>query len=356
MYLLITVDAEAVHGNSPLDDMMWGRLKGFDGEYGIGLIADVCEKYNMKATFFLDVYEHSYYGKHALKEVATYLDHREHDVQLHTHPAWYQDKRDFKKTRQMKKEQSCFPVDKYWMNLNTLEDQVQILNHGKELLEDWLGKPVIAHRAGSYALDINTIYALQAVGIPVDSSMFYGHPHSKVTWSKNKLVEKHGVFEAPVTMFWRNTKWHWGGYVQDKGPQPTKTDINWCSLDELKYFVLEGKKNALPIINLFLHSYSFIKYDRYFINFAPNRATIEKFFNFLDFCASDREIKNVSLYELWQLYREKKITIDGDDFVPVVEDRYINVYSKAIERLFDESRRIVHTFTGHFVKQPIYKK
>ncbi len=140
MYLIITIDTEAVHSNSPLDNMMWGRLNGVEGEYGIGLIADICERYGMKATFFLDVYEHSYYGQHALKAVATYLDRRGHDVQLHTHPAWYQDKRDLLQIRQMKRERSCFSPDKYWMNLNTLEEQIEILMHGKELLEDWLVK------------------------------------------------------------------------------------------------------------------------------------------------------------------------------------------------------------------------
>jgi peptidoglycan/xylan/chitin deacetylase (PgdA/CDA1 family) len=348
VYLLVTIDAEAVHGKSPLEQMMWGRLKGFEGEYGIGLIADICEKNNIKATFFLDVYEHSYYGKDALKEVALYLDKRGHDVQLHTHPAWYQDKRDFPEIQKMKRERSCFSANKYWMNLNSFEEQVEILRHGKALLEDWLGKPVIAHRAGSYAVDINTIYALKEVGILIDSSMCYGHSHSKVTWSKNLLIEKYGIFEVPVTVFSRNTRWHWGLYKQNKGTLYVKTDINWCSANDLKNFVVKGIQNGLPVLDLFLHSYSLVKFDRYFTHFAPDEDTKRKLDEFLAFCASGGEIELISIGELRQLFKRGLISMGGEDFVPVAEDRCINVYGKTFERVYDESRRIVDTLTGVF--------
>ena len=200
MYLLITIDAEAAHGYTPMESHMWGRIDQGTKEYGVILISELCERFGMKATYFLDVYAHAYYGKDALRTVATTLDQRGHDVQLHTHPAWFQDKRDHRALRTMKAQCSCFPADKYWMNLNSLEEQVEILQHGKDLLEDWLEKPVIAHRAGAYALDINTIHALRTVGIPVDSSMYHSHPHCKVTWSKNQLIEEDGIVEVPVTV------------------------------------------------------------------------------------------------------------------------------------------------------------
>lgn len=357
MYLLVTIDTEAVHGKSPLEEMIWGRLKGFEGEYGIGQIADICEAYNVKATFFLDVYEHSYYGKGALKEIATYLSDRGHDVQLHTHPAWYQDRRDSRKIKQMKRQQSCFPADRYWMNLNSLEDQIAILEHGKNLLEDWLGKPVIAHRAGAYALDLNTIYALKEVEILIDSSMYYGHPHSKVTWSKNLLVERQGLLEIPLTVFRRSTKWDWGFYKQNKGMKYVKTDLNWCNLDELKEFVRQGAKRGLPLLNLFLHSYSLIRFDRYFITCAPDESAIEELNAFFSFCTSNEEIEPISIHELKHLYDKGLLPYGDDDFVPLLDVHYINVYHKAIERLTDASRRVIDNILSIMAnKQGTYSK
>ena len=318
MYLLVTIDAEAVHGRSPLDEMMWGRLKGVEREYGIGLIADLCEKYNITATYFLDVYEHSYYGKDALKEVALYLGRRGHDVQLHTHPAWFQDQRDFKHIRRMKREQSCFPAEKYWMSLNSLEEQIEILRHGKDLLEEWLKKPVIAHRAGAYALDHNTLVALREVGIPIDSSMFYGHPHCKVIWSKNQPVEQEGILELPVTVLLQQTTWDWGVYRYERGMHYLKTDINWCSLEELQQFVAASKQKNGLIMNLFLHSYSLIKYDKYFLRFMPDESAIERLNAFLAFCDRDPEIIPVSLRDFGQRFASELAALSGEDSIPLI--------------------------------------
>lgn len=343
MYLLVTVDAEAVHGRSPLDELMWGRLKGFEGEYGIGRIADICERHNIQATFFLDVYEHAYYSRDALRQIATYLDRRGHSVQLHTHPAWYQDKRDWPHIRRMKKERSCFPADKYWMNLNSLEEQVTILKHGQDLLQEWLGKPVKAHRAGAYALDMNTIHALREVGIPIDSSMFYGHPHSRVTWSANLPVKAHGVLEIPITVFQRRERWDWGFYKQDKGTRYVKTDIDWCSLDELRQFVQAGRQHQLPVVNLFLHSYSLLKSDYHFTRLAPNPAAIERLDRFLAFCASE-QVRPVPVDELERSFKAGERPAATDDFVPVAEGTSTNIYRKAFQRALDKARYALSTF------------
>lgn len=353
MYLLITIDAEAAHGYDPMKSHMWGHIadKSEDGSkaYGVTMIAEMCERYGMKATYFLDVYAHAYYGKEALRTVATTLDSRGHDVQLHTHPAWFQDKRDHRKLRELKAHSSCFPADKYWMNLNSLDEQIDILHHGKDLLEQWLDKPVIAHRAGAYALDINTIHALQKVGIPVDSSMYHSHPRCKVTWSKNQLVEDEGLLEVPVTVLKREIYWCWGNRIRQKrGSQFVKTDINWCDFADLKTFISEGKKARLPVLNLFLHSYSLIKSDRYFIKFVPDKRAIKCFQEILAFCADDPDIKPVSMRELWTLHQQGKVQFGDNDFVPSTKAKLVNVPAKLSERLADESRRAVDVMRGRY--------
>ena len=71
----------------------------------------------------------------------------------------------------------------------SFNEQVEILEHGIDCLKRWgAGKP-IAHRAGAYGINIDTIKALKKVGIYIDSSMFFGHENCKEVWSINEVVK-----------------------------------------------------------------------------------------------------------------------------------------------------------------------
>lgn len=317
MYVLITVDTEGVHGKSPLDEMVWGRFEGYKGEHGVGLIADICEAYGAEATFFLDVYEHSFYGKSAMKEIATYLCKRGHDVQLHTHPAWYQDSRDNPLIRRMKRESSFFPENKYWMNLNTLEEQIRILHHGKDLLEEWTGKPVIAHRAGGYALNADTIIALREVGIPIDSSMYFGNLNCHCQWSRNQLVRHDGLLEIPVTGFWADVFWGIGAIKVRTSKTFIKTDLDWCHTDELIWFTQEARRLGVRVMNLFLHSYSLAKVINrgiHFYRMKPDPLDRRKLEDFLSYCRGEDDIEILSIRQFWNKFHLDSSL--GTDTVP----------------------------------------
>lgn len=316
MYLYITIDAEAVHGDDPLNQMMWGRIPGYKEEYGIGMICDICEEFNYRATFFLDVYEHSFYGKDKISEVAKYLDGRGHDVQLHTHPAWYRDVRDSSEIQSMKAASSCFPAERYWMYMNTLEEQIEIVRHGKELLEEWLKKPVVAHRAGAYALNQETLTALKENNIFIDSSMHYKHPNCQITWTKNATIEKDDILEVPVTGVDSNRFLNLLVFSKKMGGGFRNTDINWLPLEGLIFYADEAIRNNLSSMNLFLHSYSLVSFNNNFTNWAPNIAAIDRFRRFLYYCRDNKNIENITFRELDKKRIEGSFQTDKDDFVP----------------------------------------
>jgi len=327
MFLFITVDAEAVHGSDPMNQMMWGKLQGFSGEYGVGLICDICEKYNYRATFFLDVYEHAYYGISALSSVAKYLSDRGHDVQLHTHPAWYKDSRDSLEIQDMKKRGSCFNSEKYWMNMNSLEEQIEIIRYGKELLQDWIKKPVIAHRAGAYAINDDTITALKENGIFIDSSMFFNHKHCKISYNINQPIEKDGMLEIPVTVFESNTSLEFLGIKFPWKTMYRKTDINDCSESELRSFAEQGNANNLGVLNLFLHSYSFVKFNYNFTRFSPNSYAIETFQKILEYASKKEEFHNIGFDQIDQKDNKQQLLKYQYDFIPK-QNYIIDVKSK----------------------------
>jgi len=310
MYVYITIDTEAAHGDLPVDRMIWGKLDGVKGEYGIGLIADICQQHGVPATFFLDVYEYSYYGEQAMKDVAIYLDKRGFDVQLHTHPAWYPDDRDSPIIRDVKRKKSCFSENKYWMRMNSFDEQVDILRHGKELLEKWINKPVVAHRAGAYALNLDTLKALKEVGISIDSSMHFGHPNCYVNYSINQTVACDGILEIPITGFFREVIWN----ALFKYKHPVRfcaTNINGTAADEILSFTKQAEFYDAKVVVLFLHSYSFVKFNHNFTKFKINTNAIENFKKVLYEFQNENHIF-VNSRDLVELYKDSPYRLLGD--------------------------------------------
>lgn len=334
MDLVITIDAEATHGDDPLNQMMWGRLPGESRNYGIPLICDLCEKHGLRATFFLDVYEYSFYGKDAMEEVASYLTKRGHDVQLHTHPAWSPlDPRDSARVQRMKRNKSCFDPERPWMYQYSLEEQTEIIRHGKELLEEWTCHPVVAHRSGGYGFNRDTLLALGRNGISVDSSMFPGHPNCRYAPAENVGGEFEGILEIPVTFLKIDYYFDMQLFKKYRMTRNTKTDIDNCPIEFLKQFVSLGKEQGQPGMTLFMHSYSFLKFDRRFSRFIPDLEEMERFDQFLSWSVNDSLLNFRVISEYAEAdARAGYLESTGQKFLPRLEYTE-NFYSKLLAKI-----------------------
>ena len=145
--VMITVDVESYTQGTP-DKQIWGKQP--DGEHGIRRMMDMLDNHGFKGTFYLNVYEAARHGEAPLAEAARAINERGHDLQLHTHP---------------------WPMYKFTaMQQASLEQQVAILERGKELIRQWTGKTVIAHRAGAFVGNLDTLRACRRAGLVIDSS------------------------------------------------------------------------------------------------------------------------------------------------------------------------------------------
>eukprot|EP01047_Picozoa_sp_COSAG01_P050971 COSAG01_NODE_5204_length_4413_cov_2.276541_2_plen_337_part_00 len=313
--LLFTIDAEGVHGNRPFNQFMLGEV-GESEPWGIELQAKIFKSYGIQATFFLDVYEHSFYGNDAMQGVVDTLLKYDQDIQLHTHPGWFEDARDFKHVTKMRREKSCFDYKRPWMWCYSLEEQVEILQHGIDCLKRWgVGMPV-AHRAGAYGLNKDTIMALKKVGIPIDSSMFYGHKNCKEVWSHNQVIKKMGILEIPVTGYcldeyltcnFLKYKFHDNRFI--------KTDIDGSSLKELSWFLDQAVNNNLSVINFFMHSYSLLKFHKKFKWIKSDlrkRNTLE---TFIEYALNKNDVEVASIKEYWHKIKFKDV--EFNEYIPV---------------------------------------
>ena len=199
-FIFASVDVEAAHGKSPFEQMILGRCDNGQN-WGTFQIAQALEDIGSTGTFFVDIYEDVLWGTHRMKTLCQDLTARGHDVQLHTHPSWRIDPRDSSDLNDFKASRSRFPPEKDFMTKLTLDEQIAFIKEGKMMLENWLDRPVLAHRSGGYSINDDTIAALRANNIMIDSSMNGSHTNSKINWSKNRIVERDGMLELPVTYY-----------------------------------------------------------------------------------------------------------------------------------------------------------
>jgi peptidoglycan/xylan/chitin deacetylase (PgdA/CDA1 family) len=297
-FVLITVDVESPKGGNPQKDI-WGQLDGYKGMYGVPKIIEILKKNNAKATFFLNVYEIQEYGGKPIKGIALEIVHNGQDLQLHTHP----------KAMYGKSQISNFGFEK----------QVEILTKGKELIHAWTGRNVIAHRAGDYSADINTIKALKHVDIFVDSSLSpaWSSPLYKEGYSSNDISVIEGVLEIPITYFsqiqignWKSIKF---------------LDINSSSLQEIETVLTKMADKGACAVNIMMHSCSFTKHG------FPDKKAIDKLNVVLEYINENPKLTTSSVRNFVDLYKKNQLTCTPiPEFVP--HTGIIQTYYRSWER------------------------
>ncbi len=261
--VVLTVDVEDFFEPRPPFDTYQGIIG--DKAYGSPLVMDLLERHGGRGTFFVDVYNRRTVTEQSIADTVQEIANRGHEVALHTHPAFPIGKRGYAMEQTMK--------------MLNLEDQISFIAKGAALIEKWTGRRPVSHRAGGYGANYETLKALAANGIFVDSSVFYGYPYCGLNdppLTVNLPVMYNGVLEIPVTV--TRSELTLGSlriFSLNK-----KLDPDWCSPDELRRQIdaLISEHDA-PIL-LFLHSYSLMKIEK---NFQPDTQAIENLNSILDY-------------------------------------------------------------------------
>jgi hypothetical protein len=248
--VVFTVDVESTeHFNLP--DQMSPVCEG-GSACGVMEIVRLLQARHWSGTFFLDVYEHQIWGKPAMQKIAVELRDAGQDVALHTHPQWVYD-----------------PA-RWAMHQYSLDEQTTIVRDGVRLLEEWTGQRVVSHRAGAYTADERTLIALQRNGVPIDSSLFWQYPHNRLGplgLPHNQPSQYGGVFEIPVTAYLREDRPNIFSGALAPVSAIRKIDPNWfVDAGEVKSAIDGALSANVPVLVVFLHSFSFMT--------APTRAGV----------------------------------------------------------------------------------
>lgn len=310
--ILTTVDTEGFHGDSPFERFILGKVDGSAEEWGVFRILDICRRHEAGVTFFVDVYESLYWGEDKFCDLTRRLSDMGADVQLHTHPE-FRGPRSAAGTltaaeRILGNGAQKEKTGRGPMTALSCEQQRLFLQAGIDMLVRWTGIMPVGHRAGGYAINKDTVRALREAGIPLDSSMNVSHSNSKLTWSRNAVIEHDGVVEFPVTV----QNYAFGRHYA----RLFKTDLNSCSLGELLAYVDHAVEHGLALMNLFLHSYSLVRFDRGFKWFGPDLANARKLELFFAIVRKRDDVRLMSCAQALKRYRIAPVEFAGADAVP----------------------------------------
>lgn len=242
---IVTVDVETrTHGDSSQD--ISGVIPGYPGNFGIEKIMGVLEEHRARATFFLNVYEIAKRGEGVIRSAARLIHERGHDLELHTHPR---------------------PMFRFYgMSQASVDEQKTILEKGIALLEGWTGKKVVAHRAGAFAANTDTVRAVAAAGLQADCSLSAGShvsvPLVAELGPSNAMQRVDDAWEIPMTCFdqVRFGPWHSRRIL----------DIEGCSLPEIKRVTRWAIRNGLPTVCILMHSFSLSRQNK------PNHRVVRR--------------------------------------------------------------------------------
>ena len=211
---------------------------------GLMEIARMFAERGLAATFFLNVFEYRTWGEAPMRDIVTRLQAAGQDVALHTHPQFAYD-----------------PLRNEMYQYN-LAEQTTIIRDGVKLLQEWTGLPVVAHRAGDYSANEDTLEALRRNGVRVDSSYFLGHPRCRLDalgLPSNMPSFIDGLTEFPVTVYERAERPEALEAIFPPVSSIRKIDVNWMTGgDEVRSAIDAVIKAKIPYLVVFLHSFSLL--------------------------------------------------------------------------------------------------
>ena len=264
--IIITIDTEVGEKAKFVKDGFEKFVMGKIGNeyYGVPKIVEILDEFGFKAEFFVDIYEYKFFGEGKYKNLCKTLHENGHGVQLHTHPSY------------------AYDIHRINMYEYSLEEQIKIVAEGKELIKKWTGEYPVAHRAGNYGANNDTLTALKENNIKIDSSFFNRQKNCKIQLSTvNNPIFYNGVLEVPITVIKRHPKLL--GIPIPIKTNWAKLDINWLNYQELKKAILSLSYKCNCIV-CFLHSSSFILRDDSLVDVAGiNYRDLKRFIQFIRF-------------------------------------------------------------------------
>ena len=309
----ITVDTETWCGGwdsidakfpQAFKDYIYGHTK--NGAYGLPFQLKLLKEYGLNAVFFVEPLFSTRFGRDALQEVVGMIRDANQSIELHLHPEWTDESK-----------QVIFPHIKEkreHLRYFTVEEQTHLLSLGIELLKEAGCKQLTAFRAGSFGANDDTLTAVGASGLTVDSSYNYCIEDCEINAFNDiqQPTQHNAIVEVPMTTF-----------VDGIGRR-RHAQLTACSYDELRDSMLNAYQQQCQSYVLLSHSFELMK-----PNFSDrDKHVVKRFEKLCMFLADNTDKFKTSYFD--------KVTVANTQD----NDKYLRVGKfPTIKRYFEQSLR-----------------
>ena len=216
------------------------------GDYALPKTLEILNRHGLRGVFFVEPLFSARFGARYLEQIVRLIDDAGQEVQLHLHPEWT--------------DEISPPIipnvagKRQHLTYYSLDEQTALIRHARNLLENVLGKPVSAFRAGSYAINEDTFAALARCGISVDSSInrcyAISAPEPVRAHGATAPIAFDGVISYPVTVF------H-DGFGRERPAQ-----VGACSFGEMRQALESAHGKGCSDFVIVSHNFEMLKPGR----------------------------------------------------------------------------------------------
>lgn len=238
------------------------------GEYALPMKLRILQDHGLRGVYFVEPLFSARFGIGPLQEIIGLIREAGQDVQMHLHAEWADEAREpvLPKPATRKRQHISY---------FSLDEQVSLISWARDRLVA-AGAPAPAvFRAGSLHFNLDTLRALQTVGISRDSS--YSHC---LNGPQSGLLEYYppgcvptapsvvaGMEEYPLTVFW------------DGARRLRPLQLSACSLKELVSVLDRSAERQHPCVNILTHNFELL--DRR--DFSVDNVVVRRFMGLCEY-------------------------------------------------------------------------
>jgi len=246
---------------------VYGRSRA--GEYALPRTLEILRRHALKAVFFVEPLFAARFGERYLQTVVALIREADQEVQFHLHPEWADEI--------VPSPLPDIPGKRQHLCYYSLDEQCRLIELGRNMLEQALGHPPTAFRAGSFAANRHTYIALAANGIWQDSSIDATRPYSladmREFWDVCNTSVIHGVEAYPLTVF------------RDGFGRLRHAQLGACSTAELIQAMNDAHRLDWSHFVVLSHNFEMLKPR----SSEPDRIAARRFEQFCAFLARNRD-------------------------------------------------------------------
>lgn len=213
------------------------------GDYAMPKTLEILIQNGLKGVFFVEPLFSARFGLEPLETLVRLIRDAGQEIQLHLHPEWTDEALE-------PLIENC-AAKRQHLSFYTLEEQIQLINHGKRMLQMVGSGPISGFRSGSFAVNRDSFAALDRCGIHLDFSLnrCFGvsAPDLRANNTFDAPFKVDSVSTYPVTIFK-------DGFGRDRPAQ-----VGACSFSEMRDALQSAKQAGVQDFVIVSHNFELLK-------------------------------------------------------------------------------------------------